>query len=257
MATTKTYSQTQTFTRAEVLAAQISYVVAATTDRTSFDAVTKKGIVENEWIEVINVHAVDSDGKIRTKITMRIDWDLHRLYIRDGRDKIVLDGARPIGEQLSKAVGRIVKFFCEQIEEKGLKSEWTLNYKHGVDGTLANRELGLSTGTRREWAKGEVIHVLGDVPSAVDEFSIDLSVVVPKGPGSEPIAGRKRGVVKWFAEAKGFGFIIPEEGGSDIYVHFSQIEGHGRRILETGQKVEFTVEKHSRGLRATNVSVIA
>ena len=62
------------------------------------------------------------------------------------------------------------------------------------------------------------------------------------------------GTVKWFNESKGFGFITPEEGGSDVFVHFNAIQGSGFKTLNEGQKVTFEVENGPKGLQATNVS---
>ncbi len=62
------------------------------------------------------------------------------------------------------------------------------------------------------------------------------------------------GTVKWFNESKGYGFITPEDGGKDVFVHFSSIKGSGFRNLAEGQRVTFDVEKTPKGLAATNVS---
>ena len=66
---------------------------------------------------------------------------------------------------------------------------------------------------------------------------------------------RTSGVVKWFNDGKGYGF-ISREGGEDVFVHYSSIEGSGFRNLEEGQTVEFNVEQGQKGLQATNVSVV-
>ena len=63
------------------------------------------------------------------------------------------------------------------------------------------------------------------------------------------------GTVKWFNGDKGFGFIA-REGGADVFVHFSAIQGDGFRNLQEGQKVEFAVEKGPKGPQATNVTVL-
>ena len=60
------------------------------------------------------------------------------------------------------------------------------------------------------------------------------------------------GTVKWFNDAKGFGFIT-EEGGEDIFVHFSEIKGDGFRTLAEGQRVEFDVTAGPKGKKAANV----
>jgi len=63
------------------------------------------------------------------------------------------------------------------------------------------------------------------------------------------------GTVKWFNESKGFGFITPEEGGADVFVHFSAIQGDGFRTLAEGQKVSFQIEKGPKGPQAAQVTV--
>jgi CspA family cold shock protein len=63
------------------------------------------------------------------------------------------------------------------------------------------------------------------------------------------------GTVKWFNESKGFGFITPEEGGKDVFVHFSEIQADGFRVLTEGQLVTFNVESGPKGPQATRVSV--
>jgi CspA family cold shock protein len=62
------------------------------------------------------------------------------------------------------------------------------------------------------------------------------------------------GTVKWFNGDKGFGF-IEREGGKDVFVHFSAIQGAGFRNLQEGQKVEFNVEQGPKGPQATNVTM--
>ncbi|MCK8514867.1 cold-shock protein [Methylonatrum kenyense] len=64
------------------------------------------------------------------------------------------------------------------------------------------------------------------------------------------------GTVKWFDESKGFGFISPEDGGKDVFVHFSAIQGDGFRTLAEGQRVQFETQTTPKGLAAANVSAI-
>ena len=65
------------------------------------------------------------------------------------------------------------------------------------------------------------------------------------------------GTVKWFNGDKGYGFITQDEGGPDVFVHFSSITGAGYRNLDENQKVEFEVSQGPKGAQASNVKVIA
>jgi cold shock protein len=65
------------------------------------------------------------------------------------------------------------------------------------------------------------------------------------------------GTVKWFNDAKGFGFIVQDNGGPDVFCHHTAIQADGFRSLAEGQKVEFEVTKGPKGLQAANVRPIA
>ncbi|OTA18766.1 cold shock-like protein cspE [Xenorhabdus beddingii] len=64
------------------------------------------------------------------------------------------------------------------------------------------------------------------------------------------------GNVKWFNESKGFGFITPEDGSKDVFVHFSAIQANGFKTLTEGQKVEFDITEGEKGPSAANVVAI-
>lgn len=64
---------------------------------------------------------------------------------------------------------------------------------------------------------------------------------------------RLTGTVKWFNDEKGFGFITPEVGSDDLFVHFSSIQGNGFKSLKEGQKVTFTAAQGPRGMQAEEV----
>ncbi|MFO7604260.1 MAG: cold-shock protein [Gammaproteobacteria bacterium] len=61
------------------------------------------------------------------------------------------------------------------------------------------------------------------------------------------------GTVKWFNESKGFGFVTPDDGSKDVFVHFSAIASEGFRTLAEGQQVSFDVENGPKGPQAVNV----
>ncbi len=64
------------------------------------------------------------------------------------------------------------------------------------------------------------------------------------------------GVVKWFNDAKGYGFITPDDGGKDLFAHFSEIQGTGFKSLQESQRVEFTVAQGRMGPQATQIRAI-
>ena len=65
-----------------------------------------------------------------------------------------------------------------------------------------------------------------------------------------------QGTVKWFNGEKGFGFIAPDGGGADVFVHYSEISGGGFRSLEENQRVEFEITQGAKGPQAVGVTAI-
>jgi len=65
------------------------------------------------------------------------------------------------------------------------------------------------------------------------------------------------GTVKWFSNEKGYGFITPDDGSDDVFVHFNAIQGEGFRSLDEGAKVEFETEQGPKGPAAANVTTVA
>lgn len=61
------------------------------------------------------------------------------------------------------------------------------------------------------------------------------------------------GIVKWFNDAKGFGFITPDQGGEDLFAHFSEISASGFRSLKEGQRVEFEIKQGPKGRQASTI----
>jgi CspA family cold shock protein len=63
-----------------------------------------------------------------------------------------------------------------------------------------------------------------------------------------------QGTVKWFSEEKGYGFITPDEGGEDLFVHYSGIVGNGFKSIDEGEQVTFEATQGKKGMQAENVS---
>jgi CspA family cold shock protein len=95
------------------------------------------------------------------------------------------------------------------------------------------------------WTKGITIDVLVSDTVSVSFFHIKVIFM-----------SKIKGNVKWFNESKGFGFITPEDGSKDVFVHFSAIQSNGFKTLAEGQRVEFEITNGAKGPSAANVNAI-
>jgi CspA family cold shock protein len=91
-------------------------------------------------------------------------------------------------------------------------------------------------------------------PQSVERRSLNKKQAAqPPDKASEDRTIMATGIVKWFSNAKGYGFISPDEGGDDIFAHFSAIEMEGYKSLKEGQRVEFDVCNGPKGLQANKI----
>ena len=99
-------------------------------------------------------------------------------------------------------------------------------------------------------AEGELD--IGEAEFEEEETAPVESPVATSEPEVEEVGGKIEGTVKWFSNPKGYGF-ISRDGGEDVFVHYSEIQGSGFRSLSAGERVEFSVKQSDKGPRAAEV----
>jgi CspA family cold shock protein len=85
-------------------------------------------------------------------------------------------------------------------------------------------------------------------------MSIEQNRAVNDATGDTASVPKASGIVKWFNDAKGFGFITPDDGGDDLFAHFSSIQMNGFKTLKEGQKVAYQITQGPKGKQALNIT---
>ena len=110
----------------------------------------------------------------------------------------------------------------------------------------------LSRTFRRGWRSRTSEAQVGPQPPNLS-LKMGLSWVARQKKYFVEVVLMRTGTVKWFDEAKGFGFIAPEDGSADVFVHFSAIDSTGFRSLQEGQRVSYEVQQGAKGAQAAGV----
>jgi hypothetical protein len=165
--------------RVNVLITQINYIVRETTGSMAIEQVLEKGILQNKWIAAVRVRAVDQHEKIWTEIGVQVDWERHRINIRRDGETVLIDKALPVGQQVSWAIGEMVRFFKNYTKKGQLRAIWTIDYVSEIENDTDARDrttaaLNLIYGPARSWVNGEIVDVLVETPERLDEATFRL-----------------------------------------------------------------------------------
>lgn len=98
------------------------------------------------------------------------------------------------------------------------------------------------------------IWIVGDSPLVIQGsrcLALASRIIYNRFPWS--VQNMATGTVKWFNDTKGFGFITPDDGGEDLFAHFSEVQGSGFKSLQEGQKVSFEVKQGPKGKQASSI----
>lgn len=248
---TSAKARTSTLTRAEFLGKVMKYVAKSTVAEESLERLIEKGVVENQWVEVIHIWGLDHDGHIRAEILLRIDWERYVINVRDGNESIDYDPSRSPGDNLSRKLGAMIDIFTEVVAEKGLKPTWAVTFiREHYD--VASKACGTSPSTHK-WKPGQVSHIAGVNERKADELFADLRLHVSDGESDDE--AQRSGVVVDFFSDRGYGFIRTDGESRDIFFHISSVDAENTNQVTAGVEVQFSTESGARGPRAVNVSI--
>jgi CspA family cold shock protein len=173
--------------------------------------------------------------------------------LRDVRLVVIDDAARMAGRRdLDRRLGRVLEALPETCQVVLVSSEDSPKL----------RQKAKARASEAEWViEGELPAPASPAPSTPAERPAATPETAPTSAGSDGWDGaaegtdgdRISGVVKWFNDSKGYGFLLPDGGDDDVFVHYSAIVGDGFRSLEEGGRVRFAIVETQKGPEATDV----
>ena len=173
-------TRTAALTRTEALIRTLDLLVGGTTGSKTFHEVIEAG-VKNQWIKTVTVDGLAQDGKIRQQIEVEIDWDEHRLRLKDtNKGEISVNLALDESSWISRVIGQIIEGFNEIKEQGDLEAVWSVRYtpEARAKESDVDRILGLSTARDSDWEEGKLELIIDRFrPKKLSEASFTWKVV--------------------------------------------------------------------------------
>lgn len=178
MAKTVTYAKTKTYTRIDLIKAQVEIALCRTTDL-SMETIMNSILagIEKHWISQVNVYGLDSENLCRAQLIMNIDWDEYNLQVSNGNATVVLaENNRTWRDNTAIELNKAISLFNDYVREKSLKTKCYTFYAPGVNREEANRILNMVTTTPIQW-KGKADGFEFEIPEIkelrVGFYSVD------------------------------------------------------------------------------------
>lgn len=175
MAQTNTGTSTLTLTRMLALQSQVRIALrrSALINETAMEALMKG--LDNQWIEVLKVYALDSTNLCKGELRLRIDWKTYGLEMSKGNATVVIDHS-VWQDGASIEVDEIVRLFNTYVKKNQLRTHWVVNYQPHLNVNEINKELGFHITTEPTWAKTPTVNA-GTVIEELSELKIGYRLV--------------------------------------------------------------------------------